>query len=220
MTPSDPSQALKMAQYIAQSGLCPSSYKNKPQDVLVAAAMGNQLGLDVFASMQGIAIVNGRPSLWGDVLRSLILAHPKLENIEESYEGEGDALTAVCVITRKGMSPYSATFSVQDAKDAGLWGRNTWKNFSRDMLLNRAFGRAARRRFADALNGIGVADEMEDAAPQHNSRKQVAQEVSEKAQGFVIPEIQKTEEQPVETVEPAVELTDVFSLDIDEEGVL
>lgn len=163
MSPADAKQAMEMAQWIAESGLVPKSFAGKPKDIAVAAAMGSKLGLDVFSSMAGIAVINGRPSIWGDILRGIVLAHPKCEDIDEFFEGEGDELTAVCVITRKGMSPYRAQFSVADAKTAGLWGRNVWANFSDDMLVNRAFGRAARRRFGDALAGIAVAEESIDA---------------------------------------------------------
>jgi hypothetical protein len=163
MDPADGKQAMEMAKWIAESGLVPQSFQGKPKDICVAAAMGAKLGLDVFAAMQGIAVVNGRPSLWGDVLRSLILAHPELEDLVETTEGKGDDMTATCTITRKGMTPHTERFSVADAKEAGLWGKNVWAKFSKDMLLNRAFGRAARRRFADALAGISVAEEMQDA---------------------------------------------------------
>lgn len=175
LEPTDSKDAYQMAKYIGESGLCPKDFAGQPQKILVAAAMGQKLGLDVFASMQGIAVINGRPSIWGDVMRSLILAHPHCEDLQETFEGEGDTLTAVCVITRKGMSPYEARFSVQDAKDAGLWGQRTWKGFGKDMLVNRAFGRAARRRFADALNGFHVAEEMQDA----EKAKPVSAEVQE-----------------------------------------
>lgn len=163
MVPRDSEHAYQICQSIAKSNLCPKNYQGQPTDIMLAAAMGQKLGLDIFASMQGIAVINGRPSLWGDSLRALILSHPELEDLVEEYEGEGDNLKAVCTITRKGMTPHTDTFSVQDAKDAGLWGQRTWKNFAKDMLLNRAFGRAARRRFADTLNGIHVAEEMQDA---------------------------------------------------------
>ena len=163
MTPKDGEQAMKMAQWIAESGLVPDSFKGKPKDICVAAAMGSKLGLDVFSSMQGIAVVNGRPSLWGDVLRGLIVGRADLTDIIEEYEGTGDSLTAVCVMTRGKRSPYRATFSVADAKEAGLWGKNVWLKFSKDMLLNRAFSRAARRCYADVLSGVSVAEEMIDA---------------------------------------------------------
>lgn len=163
LNPTSSEHAMELAKWIAESGLVPKDFSGQPKKICVAAAMGAKLGLDVFSSMAGIAVINGRPSLWGDVLRGIILAHPKCENIEETYEGAGDDLTAVCIITRKGMTPYTATFSVEDAKTAGLWGRNVWANFSKDMLANRAFGRAARRRFADALSGISVAEEALDA---------------------------------------------------------
>ena len=183
MVPQDSDHAWRMAQSIAKSGMCPKNYQGQPMDIMMAAAMGQKLGLDVFASMLGIAVINNRPCVWGDSLRAIILSHPELENLEESYEGEGDSLKAICTITRKGMSPHTDTFSIQDAKDAGLWGQRTWKTFAKDMLLNRAFGRAARRRFADALNGIHVAEEMQDAAQVRN----VPSTVVDDAEAFSIP---------------------------------
>jgi len=163
MTPSDSKEAMAMAQWIAESGLVPDSFKGKPKDICVTAAMGSKLGLDVFSSMQGIAVVNGRPSLWGDVLRGLIVGRADLTDLVEKFEGEGDSLTAVCIITRGKRSPYEARFSVADAKSAGLWGKNVWAKFSNDMLVNRAFSRGARRAFADVLSGVNVAEEMIDA---------------------------------------------------------
>lgn len=156
-------QAMKVCEWLAKSPLIPKAYQGNPQAIWTAGAMGQKLGLDLFTSMMGIASINGRPCVWGDVLRGKILSSSLLESLTEDFEGKGDALTAVCTITRKGLPAYTARFGVPDAKAAGLLGRDTWKNYTPDMLANRAFGRAARRRFADVLCGMHVGEEMEDA---------------------------------------------------------
>ena len=156
-------QAMKVCEWLSRSPLIPKSYQGNPAAIWTAGAMGQRLGLDLFTSLIGVASINGRPCVWGDVLRGLVLAHPALVNLVEDFEGKGDALTAVCTITRKGMDPYTVRFGIADAKAANLLGKDTWRNYTPDMLANRAFGRAARRRFADVLCGLNVAEEMQDA---------------------------------------------------------
>jgi len=155
--------AMKICEFISKSPLIPKAYQNNPAAIWVAGAMGARLGVDLFTSMGGIASINGRPAIWGDLLRGLILSSPLLEDLVEQMEGTGDNLVAVCTIKRKGMSAYTAKFGMVDAKAAGLLGRDTWKQYGPDMLINRAFGRAARRRFSDLLSGLAMAEDLQDA---------------------------------------------------------
>ena len=53
---------------ITRSSLCPDQYRNKPQDVFVAILMGLDLGLSPMQAVQNIAVINGRPCLWGDAM--------------------------------------------------------------------------------------------------------------------------------------------------------
>lgn len=156
--------AMKVCDWLSKSSLIPKAYQGNPQAIWTAGAMGQKLGVDLFTSLTGIASINGRPCVWGDLLRGLILAHPLLVALEETMEGSGNTLTAVCTITRRGLDPYTARFGIADAQAAGLLNKDgPWKQYPADMLVNRAFGRAARRRFADVLSGLHVAEEMEDA---------------------------------------------------------
>lgn len=158
-------KAYEICEWVSKSPLIPKAYQGKPQSVWVAGAMGAKFGLDLFTSMNGIAEVNGRPCIWGDVLRGLVLARADLEDLKEEFEGNfpDDDFTAKCTIKRKGRSAYTAEFSIADAKKAGLWGKNTWNSYPKDMLLNRAFSRAARRTFSDALSGLSTVEEQQDA---------------------------------------------------------
>ena len=50
-------------------------------------------------SLQNIAVINGRPSLWGDALIAVCKAHPDWGGMKEEYIEE--EAKAVCTIKRK-----------------------------------------------------------------------------------------------------------------------
>src|SRR5690606_6210149 len=62
--------------------------------------------------------------------------------------------------------PIKATFSVADAKKAGLWGKQgPWQQYPKRMLSMRARAFALRDGFADVLRGLGIAEEVQDHQP-------------------------------------------------------
>jgi len=166
LEPQNFEQAWRMAGLLAASDLVPKDYKGKPENCLVAMQMGRELGIAMMQAIQNIAVINGRPSIWGDLGLALIQGHPEFQDIEESFEGEGDNLTAVCTIKRRGRSPVTRQFSVEDAKAAQLWGKaGPWQQYKRRMLQMRARWWASRDSFADALKGISAAEEVIDLPP-------------------------------------------------------
>ncbi len=93
-------------------------------DILVAIQMGSELNLAPMQALQNISVINGRPSVWGDALLALCRAHPQWEGMEEKIAGE----TATCTVKRRthsgeNIETITATFSISDAKRAGLWGK-------------------------------------------------------------------------------------------------
>ena len=160
LQPQNISEAMQLATMIANSHLAPSSFKGKPEDTLVAMMMGKELGLNPMQSIQNIAVINGRPSIWGDALLALVQNHPTFGSIEETFDDA--TMTAKCTVTRKGGKPHTSTFSQTDATTAGLWGKNTWKGYPKRMLAMRARGFALRNQFADALLGLITAEEAQD----------------------------------------------------------
>jgi hypothetical protein len=153
-------EAWKFCQKIAESELVPKALRGKPADIYVAAVMGNQLGLPFFSAIQGIASINGKPSIYGDLMLAVCQSHPDFQDIEESCDGK----TAVCIVTRKGRKPYTGQFTMDEAKAAGLVDRNpVWKTYPRRMLTMRARSYALRAVFADRLAGFHTIEEMQDA---------------------------------------------------------
>ena len=164
-TPTNLNQALQLADLIAKSALVPKDYAGKPDNVLVAMQMGAELGLGPLAALQNIAVINGRPAVWGDAMLAICRGHADFVSIEETQDKGTE--TATCKVQRRGQPVTVQTFSVDDAKRAGLWGKQgPWTNYPRRMLQLRARGFALRDAFADALRGIAQAEEALDTPTQ------------------------------------------------------
>lgn len=163
-------EAREMAAMIANSDFAPKDYRGKPENVIIAIQMGADIGLKPMQALQNIAIINGRPSIYGDAALALVM--PVLEKFTEYFEGaEGtDQLTAVCIAKRKGWADETKrTFSVADAKAAKLWGKTSstgqptpWVLYPKRMLQFRARGFTLRDIGADLLLGLVLAEEAGD----------------------------------------------------------
>lgn len=167
IAPTNMLEAMEYSKMIAGSCFCPANMRNKPGDVLVAIQMGAEVGLSPIQSLQNIAVINSRPCLWGDATVAVVQGHPGYVRHDEWTEGtieKGD-LTAFCSITRKGSDAHIRSFSIADAKRANLWGKSgPWTQYPARMLQMRARAFAFRDKFADALKGIQIREEVEDYA--------------------------------------------------------
>lgn len=152
-------EAMKFAKIISDSDLCPKDYRGKPSNVLVAVQMGAELGLSPMQAIQNIAVINGRPCLWGDALLAICSADPSFENMHEEIKND----TAYCTVKRRHREPLTRSFSTEQAKRAGLLGKpGVWQNYKDRMLQMRARGFALRDGFADILKGLITREEAQD----------------------------------------------------------
>jgi len=165
LTPTSLDEAMKFADMIAKSDICPKDFKGNAGNVLVAVQMGGEIGLQPIQAIQNIAVINGRPSIWGDALPALARTHPHFEYMTETFDD--GMMVATCRIKRKREPEQIRTFSQADAKLANLWGKGgPWTNYPKRMLAMRARGWAIRDVFPDALKGLQVAEEIIDYAPE------------------------------------------------------
>lgn len=163
LTPRTFEDAWRFSRMIAMSDLAPKDYKGRPENVMVAIQMGAEVGLSPMAALQNIAVINGRPSLWGDAALAVVQVHPKYESHKEYFEGTGDSKRAIFQIKRAGNELHTTFFSVADARKANLWTKEgPWKTYPDRMLQMRARGYGLRDKFADALRGLSIAEEVMD----------------------------------------------------------
>ena len=171
--PTTITEAIQFSEMLASSQMVPKQYQGKPQDIMVCVQWGMELGLAPLQALQNIAVINGKPSVYGDAAMALVQASPLCEGVEEFIEGEGTTNPiAVCVAHRKGRKPVRSTFSVEDAKRAGLWGKQgPWQAYPKRMLAMRARGFALRDAFPDVLKGLITAEEAQDYPSEDKPRQ-------------------------------------------------
>jgi hypothetical protein len=166
LRPQNFDQLVRFSEMAASSQMVPRDYVGKPTNIMVAVQMGSEIGLAPMQALQNIAVINGRPSVWGDAMLALCKAHPAWGGIKEMIDGTDTDMVAVCEIHRKGDNPVISTFSVDDAKKANLWGKTgPWQQYPKRMLQMRARGFALRDAFPDALKGLISAEEARDIPP-------------------------------------------------------
>lgn len=172
-------EQFRVARAYCASGILPQSF-NTPEKVLVGMQFALELGLKPLTALRQIAVVNGNPSLWGDMPLSLVMQSGKLQYIREYWTDEqgkkicaendnlgAKAYGAVCSVRRVGMEDECVrSFTLEDARVAGLLNKNPWKAYPKRMLQCRARAWALKDTFPDALNGAPIAEYDYDYIPE------------------------------------------------------
>jgi hypothetical protein len=172
------SELERWCKIVAASQLAPKGISS-PQAIAVAIQAGMELGLGPMQALQSIAVINGRPTIYGDTALGLVKRHKDfLDHVEpEPVDG-----VATVTSKRRGCSDIKRTYSVEDAKRAGLWGKSgPWTTNPNRMLQLRARSFALRDQFPDVLRGVGIAEEVRDYTPRNVTTRKVAE-------GVVLPE--------------------------------
>lgn len=161
--------AMKFSEMVANSDFAPKDFRGKAASCMLAIQCGAEIGLAPLQALQSIAVVNGRPAVYGDAALAVVKASHVCEYVTEAVDGDGEQMVATCTAQRRGYpQPTVVKFSVADAKKAGLWGKSgPWSQYSRRMLQMRARGFALRDAFPDVLKGLVTAEEAQDY-PVHN----------------------------------------------------
>lgn len=153
----------RFSQVAVQSQMVPKGI-DTPQKVMICLQAGAEVGLPPWASLKQVAVINGRPCLYGDGLLAAVLSSPQCEWIDEKVEGDKEDMIATCTTQRRGKPrPTIRTFSVDDAKRAKLWSKpGPWQEYPKRMLQMRARALCLRDAYSDLLCGMGMVEEVAD----------------------------------------------------------
>lgn len=163
----------RIAKALFDSKMVPKSYES-PSQVLAGMQFAIELGLKPFSGLRNIAIINGSPSIWGELPLALARKTGKLEWMREflidkdysriCYENKNISSkpwAGICQLKRLGEEfVYEAVFTTEEAKDAGLLDKKftPWHTYPKIMLMRRARSIVLKQSFADALQGVSIAE--------------------------------------------------------------
>lgn len=121
----------------------------------VKIAAGAEYGLPPVVSMTGINVIKGRVTLSANVMAAIM----KRAGYKLKTRFDGETCCTITVIDPDGENLGESSFSMDDAKRAGLGGDN-WKKFPRNMLFARAVSNAARWFAPEVLTGAITPEEL------------------------------------------------------------
>lgn len=204
---------MKHAHAVAQAKQAlPQNYANNPGAILLAQEWAQTRGVDLLTTIQSVSFISGRPVIDATMQRALAMRAGYEIDIEV------DDKAATCTLTRDGKACGSSTYTIDDAKVAGLLGKDNWKKNPKAMLVARATAQTMRWHAPDVMVGVFTEDEVDEpleVLEQVDERVEV--EGQQTLEDVVDAEIVESGAAPVDG-SPALPCTDETFADIVEIG--
>jgi hypothetical protein len=150
--------ASALAEQIARTDFVPDGLKGNPPAVMAAMLKGHEVGMAPMQALSHIHVIKGRPTISAEGQRALVLAAGHSIRVKKLSP-------EVCTLVgiRAGESEGTeVSYTLAEAKKAGIARGNNWQNHPTDMLLARASTRLCRAVFPDVTGGLASAEEVID----------------------------------------------------------
>lgn len=134
--------------------------KAGPAGIAAAVLKAGELGIEPMAALAGMYVVRGKVGLSYDLMAAVLLRGGyRIEWLESDHDHATVRLTDRRDPERQ---PHVETFTLDDAKRAGLERNETWKKYPKNLLRARALSNAGRAYAADVLSGCYSQDEARE----------------------------------------------------------
>lgn len=145
---------LEQADMFVRSGLLPRGI-DTAQKVVVIMTMGRELGIAPWAALNGINVIQGKPTISPQLMLALINRSGEAMDIQID-DPETIAKNKACAVTmtRADRSSHTEIFTMNMAQAMGLSNKDNWKKQPANMLKWRAIAACARVVFPDVLAGF------------------------------------------------------------------
>ena len=155
---------LDQARCFLQSGLLPKALQ-KPEQVVLVMLKGRELGIPPLQALSHINVIGGKPAMSAELMLAQIMKlHPKTQFKFPERTNEKCTIS----VKRAGFDFESFTFTIDDARKAGLLSNPSWNKYPRAMLHARVVSEMARSLFPDAIAGISYTPEELGAVVDEN----------------------------------------------------
>ncbi len=173
-------QAMEMAKSLAKADFIPNSYKNKPENCLIAIDTARQVGArSPLFVMQNLYVVNGKPSWSGQYTAAIVRKNFKNVRLEW-YKNDGFEKLGCRVIAedKNGNECQGSKITIEMAKKEGWYSKtgSKWLTMPEQMLQYRAFAFFARIHCPDKLMGLHDEFENEDIKPERSSQAEALEQ--------------------------------------------
>lgn len=167
--------AMRGAMALTQSDLVPAMYRTSPggpsklANCMIALDMANRMGLPPLMVMQNMYVVQGKPSWSGQACMTMIRNCGEFDEVRPEYTGERGKDTWGCAVKAKrrttGETVTGPEVTIDMAKKEGWYskGGSKWQTMPELMLAYRAAAFFARIHCPEALMGMQLREEVEDA---------------------------------------------------------
>lgn len=161
--------AQRMAKGLSSSSLVPEAYRNNIPNVLIAMELATRVGASVFAVMQNLDIIHGRPGWRATFIIATINASGRFTPLRFRWEGKvgSDAwgCRAVAKDREDGEECVGTLITMALAKAEGWSSKNgsKWKTMPEQMLMYRAASFWGRVYAPEKMLGMHTGDELEDS---------------------------------------------------------
>ena len=145
---------LEMAEVLVSSSMLPKSITKKEQAAAVILK-GHELGLQPMQSFALIHVISGKPTASSEFMLGLLAKG----GVTWSWIEKGDNGQAIIEFRRDNFEPVRGTFTKEEAQQAKLTGKDTWRNYPANMLRARAVANGARMIGPDLLMGMSYTPE-------------------------------------------------------------
>lgn len=136
----------------------PHYAKMGPEGIFAIVETAKSLKIDPRLALGGgLYFVRGKVEMNARLMNSLIRSR------KHSITRDKKSDDTICILHGKRADngdTWTESFSLEDAKRAGLTNSPVWKNFTRDMLFARALSRLARQLFPDIIGNVYVEGEI------------------------------------------------------------
>lgn len=159
LVPRTVDEALAMAKMLAASNLVPEHLRGNPEDVFLIINYGLEVGLPPVAALRSVAVIKGKPAPHADALVALVLSSGQAKYFRRVSSSDKEATYETW--RRGDPEARRETFTIHDAKAAGLTSNHNYKAYARKMLEARAKAFLARDVYPDVCHGMYTAEEVE-----------------------------------------------------------
>lgn len=153
------------AEVLAESNLLPAQYRKNPANVLLAAQLGDALGIPTIQAINSIHVIEGKPSAGAELMASIVRRAGHRIRVTERAGQDGPIVTAQLIRSDDPDFTFEAVWDMKKARAAKLDKKDNWVKYPGSMMRARAIMEVCRAGASEAMYGVSYTpEELEDVA--------------------------------------------------------